>query len=48
MILWPETAFTGPLTSTEIIRLIRDGEKVGGMEVGEKDYMPIATLSPQK
>ena len=30
------------------IRLIRDGEKGGGgMEVGEeRDYIPIATLSP--
>jgi len=39
------------LTSTETVRLIRDGEKgVGwgvGMEVGEEgDYIPIATLSP--
>ena len=36
------------LTSTETIRLIRDGEKgEGGMEVGEVgDYIPIATLSP--
>ena len=37
------------LTSTETIRLIRDGEKGGGggMEVGgEGDYIPIATLSP--
>ena len=37
------------LTSTETVRLIRDGEKVGegGMEVGgEGDYIPIATLSP--
>ena len=37
-------------TSTETIRLIRDGEKGGGgrgMEVGGKgDYIPIATLSP--
>ena len=35
------------LTSTETIRLIRDGEKGGGgMEVGEEgDYIPIATLS---
>ena len=35
------------LTSTETIRLIRDGEKgEGGMEVGgEGDYIPIATLS---
>ena len=33
------------LTSTETIKLIRDGEK--GMEVGEEgDYIPIATLSP--
>ena len=31
------------LTSTETIRLIRDGR----MEVGEeRDYMPIATLPP--
>ena len=38
-----------PLTFTETIRLIMDGEKVGegGMEVGEEgDYIPIATLSP--
>ena len=38
------------LTSTETIRLIRDGEKEGrSMEVrGEGDYIyiPIATLSP--
>ena len=37
------------LTSTETIRLIRDGENrgEGGMEVGgEGDYIPIATLSP--
>ena len=40
------------LTSTEIMRLIRDGENGwgggGGMEVGgEGDlYIPIATLSP--
>ena len=37
------------LTSTETIRLIRDGEKGGGrgMEVrGEGNYIPIATLSP--
>ena len=37
-------------TSTETIRLIRDGEKEwgeGGMEVGgEGDYISIATLSP--
>ena len=38
--------------STEIIRLIRDGEKgggglAGGMDVGDwRDYIPIATLSP--
>ena len=35
--------------STETIRLIRDGEKVGegGMEVGgEGDYTSITTLSP--
>ena len=34
------------LTSTETIRLIRDGEKGGGgMEVGgEGDYIPIAEL----
>ena len=32
-------------TSTETIRLIRDGE--GGMEVGEEgDCIPVATLSP--
>ena len=37
------------LTSTETVRLIRDGEKVGegGMEVREGvDYILIATLSP--
>ena len=37
------------ITSTETVRLIRDGEKGGGdgMEVGEEgDYVPIATLSP--
>ena len=30
------------------MRLIRDGEKgrEGVMEVGEEDYIPIATLSP--
>ena len=36
------------LTSTETIRLIRDGEK-GGREYGvggEGDYIPIATPSP--
>ena len=36
-------------TSTETIRLIRDGEKgeEGGTEVGEEgDYIPVATLSP--
>ena len=42
--------YTWCLTSTETIRLIRDGEKVGdgGVEVGkgEGDYIPIATLSP--
>ena len=41
--------YTWCLTSTETIRLIRDGEKGGdGMEVGgEGDYyIPIATLSP--
>ena len=31
-------------TSTETIRLIRDGEKGGGMKVVEEgDYIPIAT-----
>ena len=35
------------LTSTENIRLLRDGEK-GGMEVEEEDYIPIATLSPSE
>ena len=30
-------------TSTETIRLIRDGEKGGKRE---RDYIPIATLSP--
>ena len=36
------------LTSTETVRLIRDGEKGGGsMEVVEEgDYVPITTLSP--
>ena len=36
------------LTSTETVRLIRDGEKgEGGMEVGgEGDHIPIDTLSP--
>ena len=37
------------LTSTETVRLIRDGEKGGGgvmEEGGEGDYIPIATLSP--
>ena len=36
------------ITSTETIRLIRDGEKgVGGMEVLEEgSYIAIATLSP--
>ena len=39
------------LTSTETVRLIRDGEKVPGggagtEVVGEGDYIPIATLSP--
>ena len=36
-------------TSTETIRFIRDGDKVGegGMEVGEEgDYIPIAKLPP--
>ena len=35
------------LTSSETVRLIRDGEKGGGgLEVGEEgDYIPIATLS---
>ena len=38
------------LTSTETVRLIRDGEKGGGgMEVGrERDDIPIATLSPTR
>ena len=40
------------LTPTETVRLIRDGEKVGGesMERGgeEGDYIPLATLSPPK
>ena len=35
------------LMSTETIRLIRDGEKGGGLEVGEEgEYIPIAILSP--
>ena len=36
------------LVFTETIRFIRDGEKgEEGMEVGgERDYIPIATLSP--
>ena len=39
------------LTSTEAIRLIRDGDMGGGMGVGmevgdEGYYIPIATLSP--
>ena len=38
------------MTSTETIRLIRDGEtrgREGSMKVGEEgDYIPIATLSP--
>ena len=41
--------WTWCLTSTETIRLIRDGEKggEGGMEMGvEGDYTPVATLSP--
>ena len=38
------------MTSTEIVRLIRDGEMgrwgEGGMEVkGEGDYIPIATVT---
>ena len=33
----------GCFTSTEITRLIRDGEKGGW---GDEDYVPIATLSP--
>ena len=32
------------LTSTETVRLIRDGEVVGEVG-GEGDYIPIATLS---
>ena len=43
--------FSGPLTSTETVRLIRDGEKVGGgrelMKMGEREtIIPIAALSP--
>ena len=40
--------YTCGLTSTETVRLIRDGGKgEGGMEVGgEEYYIPIATLSP--
>ena len=37
------------MTSTETIRLIRDGGQgeEGGVEVGEEgEYKPIATLSP--
>ena len=35
------------LTSVEATRLIRDGEGGRGMVVGEeRDYTPIATLSP--
>ena len=37
------------LTSTETMRLIRDGEKGGGRGYGgggEGDYIPAATLSP--
>ena len=34
------------LTSTETVRLIRDGGGGGGMEVGaEVDYIPIATVT---
>ena len=40
--------YTWCLTSTETIRLIRDGEKRGkDMEAGEEGgYIPIATLLP--
>ena len=34
------------LTSTETVRLIRDGEKGCMVVGGEGDYIPIATLSP--
>ena len=39
---------TWRFTSTETVRLIRDGEKgEGGMEVREEgNYIPISTLSP--
>ena len=39
--------YTWRLTSTETIRIIRDGKKGrgGGMEVGEeRDYIPIVTV----
>jgi len=42
------------LTSTETVRLIRDGQKGergyegGGGGGGEGDYIPIATLSPSE
>ena len=35
---WPETAFTGPLTSTETVRLIRDG----GMEVDDEVFSDVS------
>ena len=35
------------LTSTEAIRLIRDGGKEVWKLGGEGDYIPIVTLSPQ-
>ena len=40
--------YTWCLTSIETVRVIRDGEKgEGGTEVGgERNYIPIATLSP--
>ena len=46
-----ELVKTWCLTSTETIRLIRDGQKGGGVEeegaVTEEYHMPIATLSPR-
>ena len=45
---WVMVKETWCLTSTETIRLIRDGDEGGGgMEVGEEGcYINIATLSP--
>ena len=45
---WWGLSKRGALTSTETVRVIRDGEKGGwgDIEVGEQgDYIPIATLS---